>query len=79
MDKDVLEKLVEEWNEYSEAATFYSEVACYDQALVCRNKQTAVRDLINKWFGKGSVDYGEYGRAKIFDVVFKYDKLEVRI
>lgn len=51
MNKDVLEKLVEEWNEYSEAAAFYSAVACYEQAAVCRNKQTAVGDLINKWFG----------------------------
>lgn len=79
MDKDVLEKLVEEWNEYSEAATFYSEVGCYDQALVCRNKQSAIKDLIDKWFGKSSVDYGDSGRGKIFSVVFKYSKLEVRI
>lgn len=79
MGKDVLEKLVEEWNEYSEAATFYSEVQCYEQAVVCRNKQNAIKDLIDKWFGKDSVDYGEHGRAKIFDVVFNYSKLEVRI
>lgn len=78
MEKDVLEKLVEEWNEYSEAATFYSEVACYEQATVCRNKQVAVRDLINKWFGEYSVDYGERGHAKIFGVVFDYSKLEVQ-
>ena len=78
MNKDVLEKLVEEWNEYSEAATFYSEVACYERATVCRNKQVAVKDLINKWFGEHSVDYGERGQAKIFGVFFNYSKLEVQ-
>lgn len=79
MNKDVLEKLVEEWNGYSEAAAFYSAVARYEQATVCRNKQTAVGDLINKWFGGTSVNYGASGSGKIFGVVFNYGKAEVRI
>lgn len=74
---EVLEKLVEEWNEYAMAYRFYLEISCREQAEVNRNKLDVLRDLIYKWFGRNSVKV-DYVWGKILDVSFQWYKMEVR-
>ena len=49
-NREVLEKLVEEWNECVMAYRFYLAISCREQAEVNRNKSDTIQDLIYKWF-----------------------------
>lgn len=74
---EILEKLVEEFNEYSMAYKFYLELGCTEQKEQYRHKLDVVRDLIYKWFGKNSIN-ADYVPAEIFGVDFRWCKMEVR-
>ena len=76
-NREVLEKLVEEWNTYAMAYRFYLEISCKEQAEVNRNRVDVLRDLIYKWFGKKSVRVNSVC-GKILDVSFQWYKMEVR-
>ena len=76
-NREVLKKLVEEWNTYAMAYRFYREISCREQAEVNRNKMEVLRDVICKWFGEKSVKT-DYVWGKILDVSFQWCKMEVR-
>ena len=76
-NREVLEKLVEEWNTYAMAYRFYREISCREQAEVNNNRLAVLRDLIFEWFGEESVKV-DYVRGKILDVSFQWCKMEVR-
>lgn len=76
-NREVLEKLVEEYNTYAMAYRFFLELACGEQVEEYRTKLDALRNLIYKWFGENSVKV-DVVNYKIFDVSFKWYKMEVR-
>lgn len=75
-NREVLDKLVEEWNTYAMAYRFYLTISCIERADVNRDKLDAIRDLIYKWFGENSIKI-DYVWGKILDVSFQYYKMEV--
>lgn len=75
-NREVLEKLVQEWNTYSMAYKFYLEISHHEQTAMNRYKAEALRDLIYNWFGKNSVQI-DYVPGHIFDIDFRYPKMEV--
>ena len=75
-NREVLEKLVEEWNTYAMAYRFFLELACREQVEEYRIKVDVLRNLIYKWFGEKSVKV-DVVNCKIFDVSFQWYKMEV--
>lgn len=80
-NREVLEKLVEEYNTYAMSYRFYlaisSAMLSREEENVNRDKMDAIRDLIYKWFGEESVKV-DFVLGKIFDVSFRWYKMEVR-
>lgn len=74
---ELLQMMIDEYNEYAKASSFFWAAYNQDSGRINDNKQWAIRDLINKVFGHDAYEY-RHEKCTIFHVAFEWNKMEVR-